>query len=930
MLQKPIIFLAFANDREDIANYLKYLPQESEGVKDALKVNPKGEGKNYILIKETRLTSDKLVKIFLDASVKNEIAIWHYGGHSDNFQLLLEDSNKGNANAHGKGLIEFFKNAKRDYQQNLHLIFLNGCTNEQLAQELKNFIPVVIGTTFEIDDDLAAEFATFFYYALANGHSIQVAFNAAKSKQYIDKGDTLRGNYRNNTEESTTEPWQIYYNKEEDLEWKIAPIKSSHKPQDLTTYMPRLNKPEDIIGRDDFLEELREMLEKDQKVVVVNGMGGLGKTSVAQLYLTKYQNDYAHLLWTTYADDFTQSVLTAKGLPKNLDVPEGLKGEELFTEIIRRLKAIEDQPNLWVIDNADAALHQYFNYLPKPPNWHILATSREKIERFHAKDLNFLGEEDALLLFEKHCQRITDKEAIRAILKTIDYHTLTIEILAKATQRNDTPLEKLKQAIENDLKAGIHISHNGDKVERVTSYLLSIFDLSPLNEEEQRLLKHFAALPTDFVPYDLLKNLIPADKDGIAGTLNDLTDKGWLLHQAQPEAYKMHRIVQEVVKRKLSPTINDLEGLIEKIANLLYIDDTQDNPIHKFFYIAYGEAVLALFPNDTDPAISYLQNNLAINLKNFGSYRKAKDLFKRVIYSNEVNFGKHDRRTTASYSNLATTLQALGDYQTAKSLLEMALQFDEAYFGENDPITAIRYSNLAAVLSDLGDHQYAKVLLEKAINVAKTHFGENNPKTAIRYSNLAGILKELGDIQGAKELFEKALRINEAHFDKTNPILAASYSNLATALQELGEYEKAAQLLKEAIILDEKNFGTNHAITAIRYSNLASVLYDLGDYLIAKNLLEKAVLIHETIFGEHNPTTATSYSNLAMVLKAIGEYQQALILVFKAYRVMADAFEEHHFYHQRAIHNLSAIEAKMLQNGWTKEQIEQLISKELG
>ncbi len=181
--------------------------------------------------------------------------------------------------------------------------------------------------------------------------------------------------------------------------------------RDLTENIPRIEDLTKIIGRDKDLTHVRDLLVEKQKVVVVNGLGGIGKTTLAQAYLTRYADEYAHILWLTQSegDNFVLDLITAQGLTHNLGIAtEGKDTQTLFIEILSKIKSITAKPNLWVIDNANASLHRYFNYLPKPPNWHILATSREKMEHFFAKDLDFLSEEDAILLFNTHCQRITD------------------------------------------------------------------------------------------------------------------------------------------------------------------------------------------------------------------------------------------------------------------------------------------------------------------------------------------------------------------------------------------------------------------------------------------------------------------------------------------------------------------------------------------
>jgi tetratricopeptide (TPR) repeat protein len=767
--------------------------------------------------------------------------------------------------------------------------------------------------------------------------------------------------------------WRYITHSDSEREYNYFPDYSDNRiPPDLTLNLPKVADLTKIIGREQDLKQVRELLQGKQKVVVVNGLGGIGKTTVAQAYLTQYYSDYAHILWLTQSegDNFMLDLITAPGLTLNLGIEtSGKDAQTLFTEIIAQLKNIStEKPNLLVIDNANANLQRHFDYLPKPPQWHILATSREKMEHFFVKDLDFLTEDHAVLLFRQHCQRITDEAQIKSVLRTIDYHTLTIEILAKTAQRYDTALSTLQQAIERDLKAEVYIPHKGDKIEKVASYLLSIFDLAPLSAEELHILQHFVALPSEFIPYDLLKTLIPSHEENIAYDLQDLSDKGWLVYTNEPEAYKIHRIIQKVVHQKLRPTIADLHVLIDNVTSLLSVDDTKDNPVDKFPFIPYGEAALSVFPDASDAKISSLQNNLATVLKVLGDYAGAKALLEKALrsdeanfgenhpttsvrYSNlatvlqvlgdyagakallekatrsdETNFGEDHPNTAVRYSNLATVLQALGDYAGAKALLEKALRSDEVNFGEDHPSTAVRYSNLALVLQDLGDYAGAKALLEKALRSAEANFGENHPSTAVSYSNLAIILKDLGDYTGAKVLLEKALRSAEANFGENHPTTAVRYSNLATVIQALGDYAGAKALLEKALRSDEVNFGENHPTTAVSYSNLALVLKDLGDYAGAKALLEKATHSIETNFGENHPNTASSYSNLATVYYQMKDYESALILISKAHRIYAGHLGEQHPNTKVIEGNIDVIASEMSKNGWMEEQIQELIN----
>lgn len=84
----PIIFLAFANDRQNSNQYLRNLSKELDGIRTALRPLEK-EGICELVVR-SNATLQQIVDVFQDSVYRNRIAIFHYSGHADSYQLLLE------------------------------------------------------------------------------------------------------------------------------------------------------------------------------------------------------------------------------------------------------------------------------------------------------------------------------------------------------------------------------------------------------------------------------------------------------------------------------------------------------------------------------------------------------------------------------------------------------------------------------------------------------------------------------------------------------------------------------------------------------------------------------------------------------------------------------------------------------------------------
>ncbi|MEM6447969.1 MAG: tetratricopeptide repeat protein, partial [Cyanobacteria bacterium P01_D01_bin.123] len=485
-------------------------------------------------------------------------------------------------------------------------------------------------------------------------------------------------------------------------------------PKDLTLRIPRV--PQDnIIGRESDVADLHQRLFDRRQVVLVNGLGGIGKTTLAQVYVNQYYDEYAHVAWVTQVTgDFKSDLVNADGLLKSLQInSKDTEPEDLFKLAIAGLKGIEAGPNLLVVDNADRSLADYAYVLPGQPNWHVLVTSRERIERFEAKALDFLSMTEAIALFESHYTlgQLSQAE-IRELIETVDRHTLTVEILAKTAQLQRSGFAQLKQALPDDLWANVYVEHRGSKIERVQSYLRSIFQFSGISADGIWLLKQLMCLPSEFHTYELLQALLVPEgsdrRENFAETLAELMERGWMLYNLASDSYKMHRVIAEVVASEYPVEVSEAEALIRELTERLSLDQTKDNPVDKFQWISFGRACLSHFERETEQAISTLQNNLALRLMDFGDYSGAKLLLEKAMASAERNFGPEHPSTARSYSNLATVLKALGEFEGAKHLLEKAMASDERNFGPEHPSTARSYSNLATVLKALGEFEGAK------------------------------------------------------------------------------------------------------------------------------------------------------------------------------------------------------------------------------
>ncbi|MGZ0167943.1 MAG: hypothetical protein ACKVHE_00140 [Planctomycetales bacterium] len=126
---KPVIVLAFANDRDDDDNYLRNIPEEARQIREPLQ-QARRDGLCEI-VELANATADGIFRVFQEPEYRNRIAVFHYGGHANGYQLLLESASGSPHAADAGGLAVFF-----GQQQGLDLVFLNGCSTQQQVRGL--------------------------------------------------------------------------------------------------------------------------------------------------------------------------------------------------------------------------------------------------------------------------------------------------------------------------------------------------------------------------------------------------------------------------------------------------------------------------------------------------------------------------------------------------------------------------------------------------------------------------------------------------------------------------------------------------------------------------------------------------------------------------------------------------------------------------
>jgi Novel STAND NTPase 1/Protein of unknown function (DUF1566)/CHAT domain len=302
--QKPVIFLAFANDRE---NYLYNLAVERDGIRDALQ-GVEDAGLCEVLY-EPDATIDRIRQTF--QKYRDRIVIFHYGGHAGDYELLLKSQQGGSTIAHSEGLVPFLAS-----QQGLKLVFINGCSSKPQALDLSDAgVSAVIYTLQPIDDEVATRLSIGFYEGLASGASIERAWaeTVATVQALKGKDATYRAlSWKGQPEGVISFPWDIRYRDgaEKVKDWNLPDAADNplfglpEIPQEYYRKLPeqpfigleyfKQQHAAIFFGRGAQIRQLYNYVTGIHPIILFYGESGVGKSSLLDAgLLPRLENDFA-------------------------------------------------------------------------------------------------------------------------------------------------------------------------------------------------------------------------------------------------------------------------------------------------------------------------------------------------------------------------------------------------------------------------------------------------------------------------------------------------------------------------------------------------------------------------------------------------------------------------------------------------------------
>lgn len=689
--------------------------------------------------------------------------------------------------------------------------------------------------------------------------------------------------------------------------------------------LPRLPLPvEAYVGHEDELREVYDLFRNGKKMIILTGLGGIGKTEFSKYFGNKYFQGKGYYL--NFKQSFANTFLDYMQLYSPNIAEYFIKKDRhvAFISLLQGLSCLLKKDEILVIDNVtNLAEIEQIVQLP----CHVLLTTRLSCESVNQESyakysFPLLKENECITMFYQYyndgknkVMTLEEHEAVIDIVKRVEYHTLTIELLAKTCAKSCINscemLERLKKYGFSLGGIKEKITRNNDDTKMLfLEFMQKLFDITDILSLKgvKPLLKQLSVLRLDGMNSRYLKEILQLTD---LNMLNELADYGWI--RIQDEQVFMHNVVSQIVNIRLRPTYRDLKGILKTLAVLL---DNKNNEIKvSETYVEQSVTVLQYLKNCNRKIIYKIASRLGVILYYKGRWNESKVyllmclhgyekcLFKNKLYLAEIycnlgrtykalamydeaiqNYNKSllirkkklhedDEAFVELYNNMAVVYyQWCSNNEKAIELLKKAEKINEKFSGTENELTAQTYNYLGLTYRALEDYQMAIYYFkEKALPIQRKLYGSEAYQAAETINNLAGVYRRQHEYDYALGLYKEALEIRKKIFNEMHPDLATSYNNIGLLYLDIKEWDKSMEYLNQALSIYEKTLGKNHTYTATVYHNIARVYMGKKNYSEAVRYEQMAVRVKEEKYTSSNSLLLSSYALLIQAYEKLGE-----------------------------------------------------------
>jgi hypothetical protein len=584
--------------------------------------------------------------------------------------------------------------------------------------------------------------------------------------------------------------------------------------------VPQRNK--NFTGRVDILSRLRHgtsskitaVLPEDPMPQALQGLGGVGKTTIAVEYAHRYRGDY-DVVWWIPADQIPLVRASLAALASRL----GLEATGIDTAASAALDALRrgDPYHRWLLifDNADQP-EDVKDLIPEGPG-DVLITSRnlrwQSVIDTVRMDV-FTRTESTEFLTKRVPRGLSEPEADQLAGELGDL-PLALEQAGAVLAETGMTVEEYLRLLREQVSGIMNEGKSPDYPRSMTAaWKLSVSTLRQQLPQAEELLRCCAFFGPDPIPRDVFRRGTQASGIRVAGLISDpillaraIRELGrYALVTIDGRTVSVHRLIQALLRDELG---GEERAAYRHEVHLLLAAAAPKDPNDEALWPRYRELLPHVAAGFTDlarcrdPLVRQFVLDMLRYLYQSGDPVSCRSFAEPLIAQWTEDSGPDSKDVIDAQRNLGNAFRLLGRYQESSHLTEATLGSASRVLSDKDPLTLSLRRSFGADLRARGDFAAARALDEETLRLhddmpAET-YGPTAPRTVVLQASIALDHGLNSDYTASRELYQRVyLLMSEASPNMSGIEMLGTWTGLAWAARLCGDYKDARDVSEDA------------------------------------------------------------------------------------------------------------------------------------
>jgi len=352
-----------------------------------------------------------------------------------------------------------------------------------------------------------------------------------------------------------------------------------------------------FIGREYEIEQINKKLEED-KLVILTGVGGIGKSEIAKKYVESYKSKYKTIIYLTYTFDLVSTINRGYFLD-NCEQKEKESDIHYCNRKISKLAELLSGKSIIIIDNLNLEIEE----IEHKDIWErlcalpcdLLITSRSNQESYYGQQIYIDGmsEENLQDVFRSHCPYDETQEvSVLEIIQSVQGHTLVVELISK--QAHSCLMTPSEMQILLKEKGILGLDEENVKwslkKKSVAEHVRGLFSVCSISERQKELLFMMAFMPVSGVEEKIFFEFFKLENHN---DLRYLIDNGWISEQdGTVRKISVHPVIASVVMDVIKGNEDIAKTVYENaVESMLLWSNSEDIKQDEFFRVCNSLAL---------------------------------------------------------------------------------------------------------------------------------------------------------------------------------------------------------------------------------------------------------------------------------------------------------------------------------------------------